>query len=64
MTVMTTKAPATDSWQFYRDDERKWRWTYSLQGKTAARAYVGFERYGDCVDDARRHGYRGKGEKS
>jgi hypothetical protein len=48
----------TDKWKFYRDGANKWRWKYIMQGKTAARAYSSFDRYGDCVRDARRHGYR------
>ena len=51
---------STDKWKFYQDGGNKWRWKYIMQGKTVAQAYSSFERFGDCVDDARSHGYRGK----
>ena len=47
-----------DKWKFYQDGANKWRWRYIMQGKTAAQAYHSFDHYGDCVQDARRHGYR------
>lgn len=49
---------SADRWKFYQDDASKWRWKYIMQGKTAAQAYGSFDRYSDCVQDARLHGYR------
>ncbi|MBI3918485.1 MAG: DUF1508 domain-containing protein [Betaproteobacteria bacterium] len=49
---------STDKWKFYRDEANKWRWRYIMQGRTVAQAYGSFARYGDCVQDARLHGYR------
>lgn len=48
-----------NAWRFYRDDASRWRWKYVMNGKTVARAYEGFERYRDCIQDARLHGYNG-----
>lgn len=49
---------SSDQWKFYRDEADKWRWKYIMQGKIAAQAYSSFDQYNDCVQDARRHGYR------
>lgn len=51
---------STNQWRFYQDDSNQWRWKYIMQGRTAAQAYRSFGQYGDCIDDARSHGYRGK----
>lgn len=51
---------STGNWKFHQDSRSKWRWKYIMQGKTVAQAYSCFAQYGDCVDDARSHGYRGK----
>jgi hypothetical protein len=53
----------TDNWKFYQDASNRWRWKYVMQGKTVAQAYSTFERYGDCVNDARTHGYRGSAQE-
>ena len=49
---------STDKWKFYQDEANKWRWKYIMQGRTVAQAYGCFDRYGDCVQNARLHGYR------
>lgn len=50
---------STDKWKFYQDRTSRWRWKYIMHGRTAAQAFNSFEQYGDCVEDARLHGYRG-----
>jgi len=52
-----TSTPA-DRWRFFRDAANNWRWKYIMQGKAVAQAYAGFAQYGDCVADAKAHGYR------
>lgn len=47
-----------DRWDFYRDENNRWRWKYIMQGRTVAQAYEAHARYADCVADAKQHGYR------
>ena len=47
-----------DRWDFYRDENNRWRWKYIMQGRTVAQAYEAHSRYADCVEDAKQHGYR------
>jgi hypothetical protein len=59
--VERTGDASADRWDFYRDEDNRWRWKYIMQGRTVAQAYEAHARYADCVADAKQHGYRESG---
>ena len=49
-----------DTWDFYKDNEDKWRWRRtSSNGRIVGSSSQGYANKSDCVENARRHGYNG-----
>jgi uncharacterized protein YegP (UPF0339 family) len=50
-----------DSWEFYKDNEDKWRWRrIAPNANIVGASSQGYENRLDCVGNARRHGYEGE----
>ena len=50
----------TDTWDFYKDNKGEWRWTRKARnGRIVGSSSEGYKNRADCVQNARRHGYRG-----
>jgi len=48
-----------DVWSFKRDDADKWHWQRtSPEGEVLIAAVTGFATMEECIEDARRRGYR------
>lgn len=51
---------SNESWKFYRDCRREWRWEKTASdGSVAGASSEGFKTKADCEADARRMGWRG-----
>lgn len=51
---------ANDTWKFYKDAEKKWRWRRTAaNGVIVGASSQGYVNKSDCIDNARRHGYKG-----
>ncbi|WP_081411225.1 YegP family protein [Tenacibaculum ovolyticum] len=50
-----------DKWEFYKDSSSKWRWrrTVSSNGKIVGASSQGYVNKSDCIDNAKRSGYKG-----
>jgi uncharacterized protein YegP (UPF0339 family) len=49
-----------DSWKFYRDCRREWRWEKTASdGSVVGTSSEGYKNKTDCEADARRMGWRG-----
>lgn len=49
-----------DKWEFYVDDNGKWRWRRTASnGNIVGASTQGYANRPDCVENARRHGYLG-----
>jgi uncharacterized protein YegP (UPF0339 family) len=49
-----------DKWEFYKDNNNKWRWRrISINGKIVGSSNQGYVNKQDCIDNAKRHGYKG-----
>ena len=50
-----------DRWEFYQDTKSEWRWRrYAPNGELVGSAHEGYKNKGDCLANARRHGYVGE----
>jgi len=51
---------SNESWKFFRDYRREWRWEKtSSDGSVAGASSEGFKTKADCEADARRMGWKG-----
>ncbi len=49
-----------DKWEFYQDASKEWRWRRTASnGKIVGASTQGYVNKSDCIDNARRHGYKG-----
>lgn len=49
-----------DKWQFYKDNSSKWRWRrIASNGMIVGASSQGYVNKLDCIENAKRHGYRG-----
>ena len=49
-----------DTWEFYQDNAGDWRWRrLAPNGNIVGASTEGYKNRVDCVDNARRNGYRG-----
>ncbi|MFY0631186.1 MAG: DUF1508 domain-containing protein [Flavobacteriaceae bacterium] len=49
-----------DKWEFYQDSKKDWRWRRTApNGRIVGASTQGYTNRTDCVDNARRHGYKG-----
>jgi uncharacterized protein YegP (UPF0339 family) len=49
-----------DKWDFYKDDNGKWRWRRTASnGKIVGSSSQGYVNRSDCMDNAIKHGYDG-----
>jgi len=49
-----------DKWEFYQDKAGDWRWRrIAPNGSIVGASTEGYKNRSDCVDNARRNGYRG-----
>ncbi len=50
-----------DTWDFYVDEAGKWRWRRTASnGRITGASSQGYANKSDCVDNARRNGYKGE----
>lgn len=60
MLPVTVSARLSDVWDFKKDGSGRWRWQrQSLRHELIEEGLESFERFEDCVADARRCGYTG-----
>ena len=58
--MMLKKFAGADSWKFYRDCMREWRWERTApDGSVVGVSSGGFKTKADCEADARRMGWQG-----
>jgi len=51
---------SNDSWEFYQDSQRLWRWRrVASNGRIVGASSQGYVNRQDCVENARRNGYQG-----
>ncbi len=51
-----------DNWEFYTDKSGKHRWRRTApNGRIVGAAAQGYANKADCLDNAKRNGYQGKG---
>lgn len=49
-----------DKWETYKDASNEWRWRRtSTNGRIVGASTQGYVNKSDCVENARRHGYKG-----
>jgi len=49
-----------DKWEFYKDTRNEWRWRRTApNGQIVGASTEGYSSREACVDNAKRHGYRG-----
>lgn len=49
-----------DKWEFYKDTEGKWRWRRTApNGKIVGASSQGYVNKSDCIENAKRNGYKG-----
>ena len=47
-----------DKWEFYKDNEGKWRWRrIASNGRIVGASSEGYVNKLDCIANAKRHGY-------
>ncbi|NKB45415.1 MAG: DUF1508 domain-containing protein [Alphaproteobacteria bacterium] len=57
---MPDEAGSDDTWEFYTDKSKKWRWRLKgSDGKAVGASNKAFASRVDCIANARRLGYRG-----
>jgi len=57
---MARNFDSNESWKFYKDCKREWRWEKTASdGSVAGASSEGFKTKADCEADARRMGWRG-----
>lgn len=48
-----------DKWEFYKDAQGEWRWRrIASNGRVVGASSQGYKNQADCIDNARRNGYR------
>jgi len=53
-------AGENDKWEFYKDTESKWRWRRKAgNGRIVAASKQGYPYKDNCIDNAKRSGYKG-----
>lgn len=53
-------AGENDKWEFYKDASGKWRWRRTApNGNIVGASSEGYVNKSDCIDNARRNGYKG-----
>ncbi|MGJ1498465.1 YegP family protein [Sphingobacterium spiritivorum] len=53
-------AGENDKWEFYQDASGKWRWRRTApNGNIVGASSEGYVNKSDCIDNARRNGYKG-----
>lgn len=54
------KITPMDKWEFYQDASDEWRWRRTApNGRIVGASTQGYVNKSDCIDNARRHGYKG-----
>ncbi|MEG2115603.1 MAG: DUF1508 domain-containing protein [Hafnia sp.] len=49
-----------DKWDFYKDGSNEWRWRRTASnGRIVGASSQGYVNKSDCIDNARRNGYKG-----
>ena len=49
-----------DKWEFYKDSAGKWRWRrIAGNGRIVGASSEGYVNKSDCIENARRNGYKG-----
>jgi uncharacterized protein YegP (UPF0339 family) len=49
-----------DKWEFYKDDRGEWRWRRKApNGRIVGASSEGYKNKKDCIENARRHCYKG-----
>ena len=49
-----------DKWEFYKDNKGEWRWRrVAPNGNIVGASTEGYKNKQDCIDNARRNGYKG-----
>jgi len=57
---MVKNLGGADSWKFYKDCRREWRWERTASnGSVVGTSSEGYKSKADCEADARRVGWRG-----
>ncbi|MBT5239692.1 MAG: DUF1508 domain-containing protein [Rhodospirillaceae bacterium] len=57
---MPDSSASDDTWEFYTDKSKKWRWRLKDgAGKSVGACNKAFASRADCIANARRLGYRG-----
>lgn len=50
-----------DKWEFYQDKANEWRWRRKASnGKIVGASSEGYSSKQNCIDNAKRNGYKGK----
>lgn len=58
--LITQPDTVMDRWEFYTDAQGQWRWRrIAVNGRIVGASSQGYTNRADCVENARRHGYRG-----
>lgn len=53
-------AISDDTWEFYKDPQGQWRWRRTASnGRIVGASTQGYSNKSDCVENARRNGYKG-----
>ena len=48
-----------NKWNFYKDHANEWRWhKKAANGKIVGASPKGYKNKADCLDNAKRHGYK------
>lgn len=48
-----------DKWEFYQDSSKLWRWRRTASnGRIVGASTQGYVNKSDCIDNAKRNGYR------
>ncbi len=52
--------PDQDRWEIYKDAQGEWRWRRTASnGRIVGASTQGYQNQADCVENARRNGYKG-----
>ncbi|HAG1192602.1 TPA: DUF1508 domain-containing protein [Salmonella enterica] len=50
-----------DKWEIYQDNKKEWRWRRTASnGRIVGASTEGYSSRYNCVENARRNGYKGK----
>lgn len=50
---------AEDKWEIYQDASGEWRWRRTASnGRIVGSSSQGYKNRADCIENARRHGYK------